>query len=861
MGFRIRRAAWALASVFAFLVAVQVHHDLPALLASDTLPSLGGFDGTPCKNVRSKLVFDPDQLMIVGDWSADLPANESSPESIRFLLPDSFTIDSVMVGKRSYEEQTAGLTAVFRSGRDLRHYAAELSEESGIGRLRIQYRGPAVGVSATQPGRPLPLVFLEDSQCVPVVDPSIKSFEQEVWVPRDEESSWTVFPLPEEVDQPDPAWRLFRGKGPFRGWAAGPLRSETLELDSCRLEVASTSSLPEHLLTEAVGIVAEALPGWLPPQLHLLLAPNLDASLPVSPRPGFWFAPAPDQIYEMVRCLTMAALQDREQPLPPELSCLPEIVALLSVPEADSELRRMAQADLRRSASDARVLNGWIAVKQVHGSATLRAAIRDAASSEGGVRPVFADTGTKRLYRWISGKTPDLVLGPVRARPQEDRYELRAQVRLDPPPGNGFPIADVDLWIVYEARTRKETLKFSQGVAVFEQKDLFEEPLRLIVDPEEQFPDSDRSNNVETFLFSPEPETFAVTEDSSLLALWDERWDGMLQLFDLSPEATDRQAPPIRDSFDIDGEIVSLRWISARRHLLVGVIDDEGKRVDQLLDVEDGRLRSFPQGAMAAPGGHHLLFRRGRPDSPNHRLYNIRGRRESPCQMERSGPLRWVAGADYLIGGHNGTTEIRSLDGQTRGQLPLAAVDLRDAAFHASLGFTFVTESAQGSRLRLSDGSGVKDLFQAEGRIQGYFLSPDSAHFYVFVETSERDHRVVSFRINGEPFELYRGKARPLASLHSFKGAVLSQQSGNLGDGVTGQLLFHSYESREREEGQARMLSEEAYLSPEPVLASAGRYLYYVRAEGGARGVPSRYRRRALYRYDFLTALEEPIFP
>ena len=55
------------------------------------------------------------------------------------------------------------------------------------------------------------------------------------------------------------------------------------------------------------------------------------------------------------------------------------------------------------------------------------------------------------------------------------------------------------------------------------------------------------------------------------------------------------------------------------------------------------------------------------------------------------------------------------------------------------------------------------------------------------------------------------------------------------------------------------VLCEEAFLRPRPVLASPGRYLYFMRPQSKPAEVPDLFRRRGVSRYDFLTGSEAPL--
>ena len=116
---------------------------------------------------------------------------------------------------------------------------------------------------------------------------------------------------------------------------------------------------------------------------------------------------------------------------------------------------------------------------------------------------------------------------------------------------------------------------------------------------------------------------------------------------------------------------------------------------------------------------------------------------------------------------------------------------------------------------------------------------------------------------------LYRGPDRPLPDAPSRRGIVLvDAESDAAPPGEPRKLTFLGWDafgrggvdgSEAQSAGVAKLVSAEAFLDPPPTVASAGRYLYYLRAQDGPGSLRGELRLRALYRYDFLAGHEEPL--
>jgi hypothetical protein len=500
----------------------------------------------------------------------------------------------------------------------------------------------------------------------------------------------------------------------------------------------------------------------------------------------------------------------------------------------------MALAAMRGAGSVSAMVSGWFARHHAEGAT-------------GGT--VLEDAEDARFYEWAVRKDVDLRFESVERRAKEQLYTLSVNVAVTPRARVVLP--PVEIAVVYEGRVERYRLDLRDGRGTLRRDVPL--PLRVLLDPEERFPDRQRANNVFVFTESPEPEVFAVTRNSTVVAFTPafqrQEWPYGIYLFDLSAG----EAPRFRTWFECLDRVRSMSWVGEDRSLFLEVELPSGQIVKRLLDLRDGRTCAFPADAMPAPGGEYVLANERHPDRYRHTLYHLPTRREIPFQNQVETPVSWVEGADLLLESSAQQTTVYRPSGEVAGNLPHGNAALR-LVRATPLGLAFITETAQGSRLHhlARDGKAI-GVYEAPGIILDYVFTEDSAGYYVFVEMGKDDYAVFRTRQHADPRLVYRGSQRPLADVHSLKGVLLLEGATATIDRERAyRLMFYSFD---RDHGDIpAVLCDEISLQCQPVLASAGRYLYYLALDRNGAGLPAKYRQQSLYRHDFLTERSEPLF-
>jgi hypothetical protein len=306
--------------------------------------------------------------------------------------------------------------------------------------------------------------------------------------------------------------------------------------------------------------------------------------------------------------------------------------------------------------------------------------------------------------------------------------------------------------------------------------------------------------------------------------------------------------------------LAGLEWVVPRRFLAL----DERDGGKALLDLADGSIEGLSERILVAPrGGAFIREVERAAGCYAHVVHDLRSGLERPLPSLQRAPVTWVRGAEEIVTqAEDGRAAVLDLRGRERFTLPWLAASVRDVRHFDSIGYALVTEAVDGSRvaLRRQDGTPIEEI-EVPGRLRGWTFFEATSFFYLVAEAAPRLHVVARARFGGgRAIELYRGADRPLGDTLTPKGVVLvDADSDAAAPGDPRRLLFLPFDAEGEAERSARQVCAEAFLDPPPVLASAGRYLYYLRAEGGPRGLPGEQRPRSLQRYDFLTGREESL--
>jgi hypothetical protein len=433
------------------------------------------------------------------------------------------------------------------------------------------------------------------------------------------------------------------------------------------------------------------------------------------------------------------------------------------------------------------------------------------------------------------------------------------EVVIAPPPPPTAMLA-ISVWFVGRERIRKERLLFSGARARFESLELSEPPIEVALDPEGWLPSRHAASNLVSL--EVRPHAFAVAPDASSLAVALTR-GGRQPIDGVSILRADPEGELAFARWHATEEPVrALDWALPGRYLALERADG----ATQLLDVEDGALLPFEGELLVAPRRACVVESSERAaGSFSHTLHDLSAGLSWPLPVARRGPVDWVAGGDELVvAGPDGSATIVDRRGRTRAVLPLLLRSLRSLR-HEPVGFVAAIDTATGGRVIVFDlqGATIRSI-EVPGRVRSVSWSGDTATLLIGAQTGPREHVVLraGFDDRAPATPIYRGADRPLPGAASRRGLLLVEAaSDDAPPQEPRKLRFVAFESLARDEGEraARAVSAEAFLDPPPVLASAGRYLYYLRARGGPRGLRGELRPRALYRYDFLTGREEPL--
>lgn len=872
----LRRLRW-----LAIAIVVVLAAGLGYSMLLDTLISAGpGYDRylrlqhSAQRQVR--LHVDGDLLRLDGRFRGTVSAADPIRE-LRFVLNSSLVVDEVLIDSQVMDPAEPWTNQFLSRPLSARHYVwngeDSLVAPGETAAVEIRFHGSARSLGLDLPGRSLPLLFSGEALFVPLLSMAPAPLDVEVILPE----GWELLADAEfKVEAGREGLRHFKTSG-WQGsdpllcpaLVLGPLSLSVYEHSGCRWSVATRPfrRVVEKGLGEALDFVQHRLAVSWPERQTLVLTETPEFGPPRRIGQTLWMAsyPRDGRLLELVRCLGVLALRSHDITGGP-LEGLPEVMALETLPLSDVSERAMERDRFCRQAPPKSALPGWLALGLIDGFKMPWPEIEAWLEKPkvGGARSPFvlADETAREVFQWATQPRPVSVRwGAI------DRRSGHIQVRVDPPPPSS--LLDPTLPLLQIGGEGPENA-FGEPVSVRLRRGVASVPFssagtrRLIADPYRLWPDTNRLDN--EISLELEPSAFAVapsTESVSLALTRDHREHTSLYFFDLREEGRDLLVDP----FEVMGEARRLQWVSSSRYLFLQIAGERQLR-GRLLDLESGRLRPFSGSDEIQPGRSAVLRNSRQADGRyRHSLYWLNTRRTEPFGNAFEGPLTWVAGQDELLArAPDGEAVVVDVYGRVRQRLSHLIDEVR-LVKRTVLGYTFLTESAAGTRLNLvMSPTESRRLFEVSaGRIQDYFLSETTGRFYVYVDREDGVYLVyaVGSQPGAKPTELYnKPGGQPLTNLHTIKGVVIAEASDD--PRVARSLDFFSFASADRFEGPNKengRLAEGVFLDPAPFLSSAGRYLYYVRADAEPAEVSPAYRRRGLYRYDFLTQRELPIFP
>jgi len=873
---RVRRLYWFLLAIVAVVVArrlgpwVQAWGQEPT--GGEAVPA-----GRDWRDVEATLDLEEESLHLRGSWSGWLPAAQADP--VTFLLDRELCVMSVTVDGQRCEEEAPALGGFLALPRDRRVHPlpAGFLPAGDLVHVEIEFHGRALSVAADRGLPGPPVVFSGARPYLPWVGSASLITSMTLTTPK----GWPVTAAvpAERVDDgtaKGEIWRLTCGET-LPAFVLGPMHESAVQVDPGRRLGIWSDTAPDHDEASAAAATLERwLPGRLPGDQTVVLVSGLPEAAEGRMGPDSWMFRTPRLQAEWVRLLAAVALGDLDRPRPRPLAPLPEILGALSLTAEDPGA--FAEQDYYRrhhgKGADASVLEAWFNLALRHPQVDLVGAVQRWLAdpdARGDWESILGDPAAARTAEWVAAGV-DVRLEDLGVRATGNRFELVGRVHVQPPAPAGLS-QPVDIFVVGLKQRPRFRVETDGEWTTFRESGLSDRPRRVELDPDHVHPDRDRHDNAVSLWNRLDPSAFAVTDDSSLLAVVPEpnhlRWPYGVYLWDLR-EGT--QGEP--RWMEVEDRVVSMEWVGRDRErdpvLLLEQERPDGTRVRTLLDGDTGRTRRFSgQVAPAPEGGLLLLQEERRPGRYRHAFYWIATHREVPFLNEYPGALRWTRNANFLVAEmDDGMGAL--LDTAGRRVAGLGGLFFGRDVRRMPLGMLYVTDGATTSQLhevdledrvitRFPDSADLE-----EGRILDYFLTRDPERIFVYLELpGDAPDRYCVYRITppSGSLLLYKGSHRPLAELHSQRGAILADPSPSLlgeDEGIV-RLSFFDYEQTGGEVQEPRVICEDAHLEPRPVLSSE-RYLYYIRSEPDPQTAPARSRPRLLYRYDFLTGREERLF-
>ena len=772
-------------------------------------------------------------------------------ESLALVLGDEVVVDRVTLGGRPALPPSGLLSDLVAQPAALTRFEVEEAVATPAD-FEVNFRVPVDGAN-------LP-VFLEPSALVRVVDPMRIAMLT--------------------VELPDGGALVAKGssgelvqKGPGRHrlgeWDDGsdPLligaaewRNGSGSLATQRF-VAARGQLPDAALEAAARAIVERSLGGKPLAPRTIALVTGESARAFPRRAASWrAAPVPRRAAELAYAILEAALPTSADD--DALSrALPAALLLDGiVPDAAAPLRSYAPFTIPESRRAG--LRAWTALVAVYGEPA-RAAEREAwvgVAAGGAARPALLDDpGAAALAAWALAGVEARFEGLVR-EVRSSRSELKGDWIVEPPPPPGVSLR-VPIVFVGREQAQVEILEITGRRTPLPAFALRETPLVVVVDPQRLLPRREALDAVYPLEYVPT--AFAVASDASALAVAVTRAAGDADHGVFVMERGDDTRLSWRRWSATPARTESLRWILPRRFLALEG-SDGGARV---LDCSDGALERYESRLRIAPRtGIFVTESERAPGCFAHVVHDLVSGLERPLPAPRRAPVRFVEyddsvdpRAEIVAEADDGRAALLDLHGGERFRLPWLAASVRDVR-RADFGYALVLEALDSSRLVLlrPDGERLEEIV-VPGRVRGWTFVAETGLFYAVAQDGTRGHVVVRARFGGgRAVELYRGPDRPLPDVLTQKGVVLvDAESDGARRDEPRRLLFLPFDREGDAERAARLISAEAFLAPPPVLASAGRYLYYLRAQGGPKGLPGPQRPRVLTSFDFLTGRED----
>jgi len=452
--------------------------------------------------------------------------------------------------------------------------------------------------------------------------------------------------------------------------------------------------------------------------------------------------------------------------------------------------------------------------------------------------------------------------------PQKDGYQVAFTLVNE---GDLELPEKVQVVLITEDRWLRKTMQVSRSGSSW--GTLLEEAvLGVIVDPDLEWPDVDRSNNA-VFL-EPTPMSIMPSPDNRYLAAAFRRQagPGKVPLMIIELETGRRR------TLLLDSPAVDLRWISGARLLVrIGRLS-EGKAAPAtgssclLVEARTGEARHLGRDVSVSPSvsGRFLLVNSRKGHRWKHQLIDLEERRVQPFLNQQFYELEFIPGADLirLIHPRAATSEVSLFSLEAQRFFP--EIHTQKSELTAFEGFDggvfFLGRQREQSTLyylardRAVSGKPPQPLFDFDGASVEYRLNRDEGYIYIFeCYEDSPSYRVTYCDLDtfyrGKRKTLYEGDVEIIPEMLNYKGFVKVDRGGS-------RISYHYFEDQSETvitEGQGTF----------EVIALVGtrarRYLYYAKEEP-FRNTPicwsgsPYFKRYTFLRYDFQNALREGAF-
>ncbi len=388
-----------------------------------------------------------------------------------------------------------------------------------------------------------------------------------------------------------------------------------------------------------------------------------------------------------------------------------------------------------------------------------------------------------------------------------------------------------------------------------------EKVLGVILDPEMEWFDIDRNNNI-AYIDSP-PYLVMPSEDNRYLAVaYHKRAEtSTWPLVVIRTDGSGRQV------YLLDHLLGDIQWISDER-LLVHILPTESSPPNgsggpaYLIDTLIGRAERLPPRVQvdASASGRFLLLNEPKSMGFGHRLKDIDRKLTRTLLNKISHPLRWVPGTDLIIPeyppDHQGEIEIFSSSGES-----VYRFSPDDA--HLSLfmgyegGLAFLRKKAGKSTFYTIAGPEhpPRRLAVLEGEPMGFNISTVGG--VVYLKEALPDGRFRILKIDptaGKQEVLFEGTDEGWYDIFCHKGLLIQKKRRGKWGRIHRDIQFRPFGDRD-----GKWITESP--SPERLLAlvSNQRYLYYVEEIQASWPSLAAYNRVRFFRYDFLNRENEEL--